>query len=701
MTFRISVDSGGTFTDGVVMNEQGQVITSKASTTPRNLIVGTVACLSKLASLSGTALDDLLGQTNVIVHGTTMATNLVVSRNGAKLGTITTKGYKDRMLFLQVAKGELGGDIKAGVDELFSFRMDPPVPLTRRYLMTEVEERVNHKGEVLIPLNEDDARKAVAYLKEQGVESIAVILLFSHLYPDHERRMEEIIKETFPEAHVSLSSNVLPMTGEVGRWSTTMFCSYVAPKTVDYIYRLEKLLKDKGFKGQLVFMQSNGGVATPELICENPATLLASGPAAGPLTSLALARELHVKNVVSIDMGGTSFDVGPIAEGQSRLVRMKVIEGMKYCLPSIDVITIGAGGGSIAWIDPGGILQVGPQSAGAVPGPASYGLDGTEPTVTDADIVLGYIDPEYFLGGEMKLRKDLAEKAIKEKIAAPLGLDVPQAAAAIYDIVNAKMAGIIRVVFSRRGYDPREFILCAAGGAGGIHSARIMEELDIGGLLIPKIAPVYCAFGMMYADLRHSFTRPYVCEAAKANLDNINVLYEEMEKEAMEALQREGVAKKDVRIVRTMDMRYYGQVREQNVQVPDGKDGKVTSEALNTIADRFHEMHRKIIGYSHTKYPTEIVRLYLEGIGQLETPRLQEISRDGNDASRAVKGTRKVFFRESDDFVDTKIYDGDMLLANNILKGPCIIEEKMTTIVVPPKITIKVDTYGDYRTINQ
>jgi N-methylhydantoinase A len=698
MTLRVSVDSGGTFTDGVLINEKGEMITAKAHTTPQDLAIGTIECLSKLASLSGRTLKDFLDQTSTIVHGTTLATNLVVSRTGAKLGTITTKGYRDRMLFLQVAKGDLGGDIKAGTTELFSFRMDPPEPLTHRYLMTEVEERVNYKGEVLIPLNEEDVRRAVALLKKQGVESIAVILFFSHLYPAHEQRIKEIIKEDYPETYVSLSSAVLPVTGEVGRWSTTMFAAYVGPKTIRYVSRIRKLLGEKGFKGELVFMQSNGGVASADVICENPAALLVSGPAAGPSTAVALAEKHKVKDLVSVDMGGTSFDVCAIPGGQVRVSQMRVVEGMKYCLPSVDVSAIGAGGGSIAWIDPGGRLQVGPQSAGASPGPACHGIGGEDPTVTDADVVLGYIDPDYFLSGETRLRKDLAERVIKTKIANPLDLSVPKAAAAIYDVVNAKMAGAIRLVFSRRGYDPREFTLCAAGGAAPAHCARLMEELGIRNLIIPKVAPVYCAFGMMYADLKNSFTRPFVSETAKANLDRINVLYREMEEQAVEILEREGVAKNDILIEKTMDMRYYGQVREQNASVPKGP---VTAKTLRVTIDRFHEKHRKVIGYSDRHYPTEIMRLHLEGIGKVAAPKIQKISRGRDDLAKTLKGTRKAFFREFEDFVDVKVYDGNKLLEDNFLKGPCIIEEKMTTVVVPPSRTVKVDLYGNYTIINK
>ncbi len=404
MAFRISVDSGGTFTDGILIDDKGEVLSAKAHTTPKDLVVGTLNCLSKLAEMARMPLERLLNQTNTIVHGTTLATNIVATRTGAKLGFITTKGYRDRMTFLQVAKGEIRGDVKESQSEMFDFRMEYPKPLTPRRLMTEVEERLDYTGRVLTPLNEQDVRRAAAYLKQQGVEAIAVGLLFSYLDPTHERRIGEIIKEEFPEAYVSLSSTVLPAWGEVGRWGSTMFSAYVAPKVINYVSRIGTLLEEKGFNGQLVFMQSNGGVATTDVVCDNPATLLISGPAAGPSMGLAVAGDGAAPNIVSVDMGGTSFDVGVVAEGQINIVQKKIIDGKKYSLPSVDVSAIGAGGGSIAWIDPSGRLQVGPQSSGATPGPACYGAGGEEPTVTDADVVLGYIDPEYFLGGETKLR---------------------------------------------------------------------------------------------------------------------------------------------------------------------------------------------------------------------------------------------------------------------------------------------------------
>ena len=500
-----------------------------------------------------------------------MATNTVATHTGAKLGTITTRGYRDRLSFLHVSKAELGGDVKQGQSDLFDFRSEYPKPLNPRYLQMEVEERLDVKGNVVIPLNEDDVRRAVAHLKKHGVESIAVLLLFSQVNPAHERRVGEIIKAEYPEVHVSLSSDILPMWGEVGRWSTTAFDAYIAPRVVVYVDSLQRQLKQHGFAGELVFMQNNGGVATAEVVADNPATILLSGPAAGPAMGLGLARQHGMEDVVSMDMGGTSFDIAVVPSGRINVLQRKVIDGKKFALPSVDVSAIGAGGGSIAWVDRrSGRLDVGPQSAGASPGPACYGAGGTEPTVTDANVVLGYIDPDYFLGGETRLRRDLAEQAIEEKIARPLGLTVEQAAASIYDVINAKMAGAIRLAFTRRGFDPRDFVLCCAGGAGPAHGVRLAQEIGIKHLLVPKVAPVYCAFGMLYADLRHNYTRPYLVVSGLADLERINQFYDEMERQAVETLRREGVADEDIIISKTMDMRYYGQTRELAADVPPG-----------------------------------------------------------------------------------------------------------------------------------
>ncbi len=696
--YRISVDCGGTFTDGILLSDAHEVWAAKVDSTPYDPTVGTLECISRLAAQAGLELPALLGSTNVIVLGTTLATNIVATRTGARTGAITTEGYRDRLSFLHVAKSDLGGDRKATAAELFSFRSEFPQPLAPRHLVAEVRERLNYKGEVLVPLDDGDVRAAVAYLKEKGVEAIAVNLLFSHLNPAHERRVEEIIKQDFPEAHVALSSRVLPVVGEVGRWSTTMFSAFVAPKITEFVKGIGELLAANGFAGALVFMQSNGGVATGEVVCENPAALLVSGPAAGPALGLSLATARGATNVVTADMGGTSFDISIIADGQINVTQKKIIDGKKYGLATIDVNAVGAGGGSIASVDMSGRLQVGPASAGAVPGPACYGLGGAEPTVTDANVILGYLNPDYFLGGDRPLRKDLAEAAVKNRIADPLELSAVEAAAAIHDVVNAKMAGAIDVMFSKRGCDPRDFTLVAAGGAAPVHCARLARELGMKHFIVPRVAPVFCAFGMMYADLKHNYTRPFATQAEGAGLDRMNALYDEMEQEARRTLAREGAAPADIVIERSMDIHYYGQVREQNASVPDGP---VTVETLAITLDRFHEKHRRVIGYSEPGYPTVIVRLHLTGIAKIEPPPPRAVAPGSGDLDRARKERRKAFFAELGGFAEVDVYDGERFGTGDVVTGPCIIEEQMTTLVLPPGETVKIDPDGSYTTMRE
>lgn len=698
MSYRISVDSGGTFTDGIVLDDEGKVLVAKAHTTPADPSVGTIDCMTRLANLAGVDLGQLLASTTTIIHGTTLGTNIIATRTGAKLGTITTKGYRDRLSFMHVAKADLKGDLRQTQADLFDFRMDHPRPLNPRYLQLEVEERLDYQGNVLRPLNEAEVRAAAARLAEHGVESIAVLLMFSQVNPAHEQRAGEIIREACPGVPVFLSSEVLPMWGEIGRWSTTAFAAYVAPRVLAYVEKLEAQLERHGFTGQLLFMQSNGGVATAEIVRENPATLLLSGPTAGPAMGLALAREHGTEDVLSVDMGGTSFDVAVIPHGRINVLQRKVIDGKRFSLPSVDVGAIGAGGGSIAWVNRSGRLEVGPQSAGAAPGPACYAQGGTKATVTDADVVLGYLDPDYFLGGETPLRRDLAEAAIEEHVGRPLGLTVEQAAAAIYDVVNAKMAGAIGVAFTKRGFDPRDFVLCCAGGAGGVHGARLMQELGLRDLLVPKVAPVYCAFGMLYADLRHNYMRPYLVESRHADLDLINELYEEMEREGVATLAREQVAHDDIAITKTLDMRYFGQIRELAADVPPGK---MTTDSFATAAQHFHDVHRMVIGYADERYPTEVARLHLAATAKASAPKPQEVPRNGASPASARKGSRRAYFGEASDFVEADIYDGAKLTAGVTITGPSIVEEAMTTVVIPPGMAINVDAYGNLTTVTR
>ena len=512
MRYRISVDSGGTFTDGVLINESGDAVIRKAHTTPDDPTVGTLECIAKLAAAEGVTLAQLLDASDSIVLGTTMATNVVATHSGPKMGTIATRGYRLRMAFPQVAKA----DWKEGPADMYDFRTEPPEPLTPYYLMTEVEERVDFRGQVLTPLNEDDVRRAVRQLKSAGVTTIAVTLLHSQVNPAHERRIAEIIAEESPGTYVALSSTVLPVSGETERWSTTMFCAYVAPVVTAFVSRIVGLLADNGFKGQLMFIQSNGGIATPEIVKENPAVLLLSGPAAGPSLARMLGLANEFRNVLSVDMGGTSFDIGVIHDGTVDTVKQQIIDGKKFSLPCVDVTAIGAGGGSIAHVDAAGRLQVGPEERrrGAGPGLLRQGRRAAHGHRRERRARL-------HRPGFLPRWRDQAAQGPggkgdpRARRRAARARRCTQAAAAIYEIINSNMASGTDVAFAKRGYDPRDFALCAAGGAAAVHAVRIMQELRIKKLIVPKVAPTYCAYGMLFSDLKHDYQRTYHAETGQ------------------------------------------------------------------------------------------------------------------------------------------------------------------------------------------
>lgn len=684
MSFRVGIDTGGTFTDAISVDEKGSMITAKVPTTPQDLSVGTINAIDALARMNNLDRRQFLSQVASIVHGTTLGNNIIITRSGPKLGLIATKGHPDAIHLRRVPK-----------EDMFNWRIPFPEPLVSRYLRVEVEERIDSRGNVKTPLNEDSVHKAVAYLRKLKVESIVVALLFSFLYPAHERRIGEIIKEDYPEASVTLSSTILPAIGEYERGSTAVISAYIAPAIVNYTQTLEAFLEKEGFQGQFLFMQNNGGVQTGEIAMEKAATLAMSGPAAGPPAAIRVGKLHGEQNLLSIDMGGTSFDIAIIDKGNFLTKTESLIAEQRFSLPVIDISSIGAGGGSIAWFDRAETLRIGPKSAGAVPGPACYGIGGEAATVTDADVVLGYISPDFFLGGEVKLRKDLAEKVIKEKVADHLGMSTAEAAAAIYKVSNSVMADGVSHTFTKRGYDPRDFVLCAAGAAGPTCALKIAQELSISRVLIPKYAPIYCAFGMLGVDLRHDYTRFYHTVKEAIDFDHLKKLYEEMDAEGLAVLAKEGIAKERQDLVRSMQVRYFGQFRDVEVPWPSGP---INDKAIAAGAANFHRRHREVYGYSDENYPIEFMGFGLSAIGKLPSIKLKEIMHGNKDSSSALKGERDAYFEESKGFVKTKVYDGDKLMCHNVLEGPCIVEERMTNIVIPPTFKMRVDEYGNYIT---
>jgi N-methylhydantoinase A len=683
MGFRVAIDTGGTFTDSISVDGKGNLITTKTLTVPKNLAQGTIHAVDALAKKTGLSRKKFLENVETIVHGTTQGTNVIITRSGPKLGIIATEGHADVLQLRRVIR-----------DNIYDWRKPFPEPLVPRYLRVGVKERVDAQGNVVRPLDEESVHKAVAYLKKMKVESIVVALLWSFLYPEHEKRISEIIKRAFPKAHVTLSHKVLPAIGEYERTSTAVINAYTAPSTAAYIRTLTDFLTKEGFGGQFLFMQNNGGVETAEIGVENPASLATSGPAAGPPAALAVGGLHGLKNLLSIDMGGTSFDIAIIDRGKFITKTESLIADHRFSLPIVDVDSVGAGGGSIAWFDATNTLQVGPKSAGADPGPACYGLGGEDATVTDADVILGYISPDFFLGGEMKLRKDLAEKAVK-RIADRLGMGVVESAAAIYKVSNSVMADAVSHTFTKRGYDPRVFALVAGGAAGPTCALKIAQELYISRVIIPKYAPIYCAFGMLDVDLIHDFTRFYHADKGNFDLNKVKSLYKEMESEAVQVLEREGIPKEDRLLERTMRIKYWGQFRDVEVSWPGGP---ITNVTVAEGITNFHRRHKELYGSSDKEYPVEFMGFGLRAIGRMPKLKLKKLGKGDRNPRAALKRERNAFFEESRGFVKTKIYDGDKLGYGNVLEGPCIVEERMTNVVIPPKFKLKVDQYGNYIT---
>jgi N-methylhydantoinase A len=684
MGFRVGIDIGGTFTDAISVDDSGTTQTAKSSTTPGNLIDGATKVLDGLAGRNGMNRKEFLSQVTTIVHGTTTGTNIIHTRIGPKMGMLSTKGHRDIIQIRQVPK-----------EEMYDWKQDFPEVLVPRYLRKEVTERIDKDGNVWTPLDEDSVREATEFMKKLKVESIVVVFLYAFLDPTHERRTREIIKEVYPEVDVTISSDVLPVIGEYERASTAIINAFISPAINKYTKQIQSFLEEEGFKGQFLYIQNNGGVETADIALEKPATLAMSGPAAGPSAAISVGKLHNEDNLLSIDMGGTSFDIAIVNDGTFLTKTESLIEGHRFSLPVIDVSAIGAGGGSLAWFDVTGTLRVGPKSAGADPGPACYGKS-EEPAITDADVVLGYIDPDYFLGGEMKIDKSLSEKAIKEKVADRLGVSIEKGAASMYRIINSVMADAVSYTFTRRGYDPRDYVICSGGAAGGVHALQIARELGIKKVFIPKYAPIYCAYGMLGVDLKHDFTRYYTIPGGLLDLERVKLLYKEMEDEGLAVLAKEGIAEENRELVRTMNVQYFGQFRGLEVEWPSGP---ITEASIVEGLKNFHNEHKARYGHSDEDYPYMFTSWGLSAIGKITPVSVKAVEKGAADASGAVKAKRQAYFDEA--FIETTIYDGDKLKAGNIMEGPCIIEERMTNIVVPPGSTASVDDYGNYTATDQ
>jgi len=665
------------------IDEEGNTQIYKMLSTPADPSIGTMRGLEEMAANKGTTLADFLPEVSLIVHGTTITTNMVLTGTYAKTGFITVKGFRD---YLNERRG-----MKR---TLYTPKENPPRPIVPRRLVQVVEGRIDCEGKEFIPLNEDDVYHAIEVFKKGRVEAIAVSLFFSFVNPSHELRVKEILEKELPGVYICLSHQVLPQVRIYERGSTTVFNACVAPGLRGYIASLTGKLQDNGFKGILLLMQSNGGVMSPEVAMDFAVNTLLSGPAGGPKAGLFYSETHGVADIITVDMGGTSFDACLIRSGEPEITVENEVNEYRIAVPSLAIHSIGAGGGSIAWLD-AGILKVGPQSAGADPGPACYGLGGEEATVSDADLVLGYLNPDYFLGGKMKVYPDKAEQAVREKIAQPLGLDVFRAAFGIYRVINTNMAQGVRVASVARGYDPRACALMIAGGAGPVHACDIAKELEMPLMLVPKASSVFCATGMLMSNLRHDYVRVYYSEIGEGDVDTdaINSRLKEMKDEGLATLKREGIPLDNMNFTYSADLRYVAQFNEIEIPLPL-TDGKITINDLPELQQAFDDKHDTLYGYNLPGTTLELICLRVKAEGITEKPKFKELPYMGEEASAAIKTQRKIYYEEG--FLTVPIYDGNKMGHGYKFFGPAIIEEPTTTIFITPDYQVTCDRYCNY-----
>ncbi|MBI4529151.1 MAG: hydantoinase/oxoprolinase family protein [Deltaproteobacteria bacterium] len=684
MDYVIGIDVGGTFTDFVVLDPSQRLFHGKVPSTPRDESEGILAAIQEVSKREKKDFRALLAETDLIILGTTVVTNTMLQFNGSKTGMITTRGFRDVI--------ELRGNYK---ESLFDLKLPPPYPIVPRRSRLGVTERIDYTGRVIVELDEQELRGAVDVLKEAGVESIAVGFLFSYVNPLHELCAREIIREVHPEATVSLSHEILPQVREFERFSTTVVNAYVSPHLKRYLTRLTQRLKESDFRGELFIMQSNGGMMHVDFAAARGVEAALSGPSGGVVAGAYLGKLIGFRDLITMDMGGTSYDVCVIKAGRPELSSNYWMSRYRIGLPMIDIHTIGAGGGSIAWVDKGGGLRVGPQSAGADPGPACYGLGGKEPTVTDADVVLGYIDPDYFLAGRVKLDVELAKKAIEEKVAKPLGLSLMDAASGIFRIVNNNMNNAIRYVSVMRGRDPRDFALMAFGGAGPVHAGAQVRDLKIKTILVPKTAPMFSALGAVLSDFKISRVQSLHMRSTDPRVEPLNDLFQRMYDDAVALL---GAGRKDVVRIdahRFMDLRYIRQVHEVTIELPHG-ERELTLEDLRRLFDIFHDRHEALYAFKRTNFPVEIINLRLDVVGVRKPVELERIAANGGAPAAALKGTRPVYFEDLKEYVETAVYDGSSMKPGQRVAGPAIVEEPETTLVVLPGQELTLDPYQTY-----
>ncbi len=665
MSKLVGIDIGGTFTDLVVIDtKSGELKNVKVNSTPPNHALGIFNALKKA--------DVDLKDVGYFVHGCTVATNIVVERKGAKVGLITTKGFRDILEIMRCDR-----------EFHYYLQWEKPEPLVPRYLRLEVTERLDYKGNVLIPLNEEDVRQAARFFKKEGVEAVAICTLHSFTNPVHELRIEEIVKEEYPEVFTSVSARILPEIREYERTCTVVMDAYVKPEVVRYTEYLIDNLQDKGLDQEMMMMKSNGAVMTPKMTLDTPIATIGSGPAGGVMGATMLGDE-----VITCDLGGTSFDVSLITKGQPKLTTQKdVTWGMPLRVPQIDVLSIGSGGGSIAWIDAGGLLRVGPQSARSIPGPACYGKGGEDPTITDACLVLGILNEKYFLGGDMEVDVNLSVKAIENKLCKQLNMSVLEVAAGIYKVAVADMTEAIKMVSVSQGFDPRNFWMVPYGGGGPLFASKLAFDLQIPKLIYPRNPGVFSAMGCLSADVQFDQSQSYLASVEDMDLDKLNQILDELEDKCRKSLSSEGYDK-NLEVTRSADMRYVGQNFEVNALIPAGK---INPKKLQEMVHNFNEEHEKWYGYMMQDAVAETVSLRVSVKSKQAFKPTYKVNKSKTDLKEALKGVRKTYFGDEHGFMECPIYQRDLLCVGHKISGPAIIEQSDTTNVIYPEYMAVID----------
>ncbi|MBV8753907.1 MAG: hydantoinase/oxoprolinase family protein [Hyphomicrobiales bacterium] len=678
--WRVGVDAGGTFTDICIFDESdGRVAVWKVASTPddpsRGIVDGVEEALRRASPNGGAPPAESV---SYFGHGTTVATNALIQHRGVKTGLVTTAGFRDLL--------EIGRQKRP---DLYDFFADKPTTLVPRDLRIEVPERVRHTGAIETPLDEAAVRAAAQKLRAAGVAAVAIAFLYSFVRPEHEQRAKRILQEEMPEAFICTSHEIAPEFREFERLSTAVVNAYLGPVMKRYIERLGARLVDLGVRTAPHMTQSNGGVIGFTTAAAMPVRTILSGPSTGVVGAQAVGTAAGFSDLITFDMGGTSTDVSLLKDGAARLASEATVHGYPIKAPMLDIHTVGAGGGSIAYVDAGGLLKVGPRSAGADPGPVCYARGNTEPTVTDANVVLQTLNPTHLLGGRMAVRQDLARDAIG-RLAKQLRLPMMQTAQGIVSVVTANMARAIRVISVQRGHDPRDYTLVASGGAGPLHAARLARELDIARILVPRSPGILCAMGLLLTDLRADFATTRLLPLAAESVSEIEAAFAALDARAAAWFAQENIPADRRRLARTVDMRYAGQNYELAVPLPDGP---ITARTLDLLADGFAAAHQRMYGFLAEEEPVQLVTFRVEATGLVVKATLAQEQMGGADASGAIRARRDVWIAEEERSLPCPIYDRDLLKPGNRLRGPAIVEQMDATTLVLPGMEAYVDTY--------